>query len=315
MRRQLVIPAFGPHSSVEMPALSALLRRADRVERHPDWRRAVLARVAPQWQNDDLAPAVVVAALLGDIPPSGTALCLASPVHVVAGMSRVHLHDCGQLILRDAERDELIGSFRHMFGDEAIALHTAGDALLLRAPFAAATTDDDPGRLAGQALERQSARNADERALRLLGAELEMWLASLALNQQRERRGELPVNGLWLWGGGRMPDRALAAGASPPLLACGTDIWFQGLMKMLGCTDLPVSNTWDELPAGDVICQTSDIVKLESDWFAPALRDLKSGRLRELELLLDGDLWRVHRRSLSLLWRRPCSWSVRMAAT
>ena len=47
----------------------------------------------------------------------------------------------------------------------------------------------------------------DARHWRRLLAEIEMILYSHPVNQQREARGELPVNSLWLWGAGAMPER------------------------------------------------------------------------------------------------------------
>jgi len=54
---------------------------------------------------------------------------------------------------------------------------------------------------------------ADSRRWRTLLAEIEMILFSHPVNQQREARGELPINSLWLWGGGRLPDKVDKTGA------------------------------------------------------------------------------------------------------
>jgi len=59
-------------------------------------------------------------------------------------------------------------------------------------------------------------------ALRRLGAEIEMWLHEHPVNAVRARRGEAPVTGLWLWGGGpspgnEAPTNARASGGAPTL--------------------------------------------------------------------------------------------------
>jgi hypothetical protein len=41
-------------------------------------------------------------------------------------------------------------------------------------------------------------------------SEIEMWLHTLPLNAQRERRGAVPISTLWLWGGGHSPREPLA---------------------------------------------------------------------------------------------------------
>ena len=47
----------------------------------------------------------------------------------------------------------------------------------------------------------------DSRHWRSLLAEIEMILFSHPINQQREARGELPVNSVWLWGEGQLPEK------------------------------------------------------------------------------------------------------------
>lgn len=47
----------------------------------------------------------------------------------------------------------------------------------------------------------------DSRRWRSLLAEIEMILYSHPVNQQREARGELPVNSVWLWGEGELPEK------------------------------------------------------------------------------------------------------------
>ncbi len=53
----------------------------------------------------------------------------------------------------------------------------------------------------------------DARRWRTLLAEIEMILYSHPVNQQREARGELPVNSLWLWGGGTLPEKVQISGS------------------------------------------------------------------------------------------------------
>jgi hypothetical protein len=87
-----------------------------------------------------------------------------------------------------------------------------------------------------------------------VGAEIEMWLHDHAVNDARSRRGELPITGLWLWGGGPAVDTsavALAesaparrnaltghsgAVATAPLsdIAFGRDAYLQGLWAAHG---------------------------------------------------------------------------------
>ena len=57
-------------------------------------------------------------------------------------------------------------------------------------------------------------------ALRRLGAEMEIWLHEHAVNRLRSERGELPVTGLWLWGGGTLaPAPRVPCACRRPMIA------------------------------------------------------------------------------------------------
>jgi hypothetical protein len=230
--------------------------------------------------------AATIAALTMPALRPGAGVCLATPVHAVVGISRVYLHAAGVLRL-DPEQSALFrAAFAQEFGSDNLRLHALRDGWLLEAPCAMVADADDPANLLGAPLERAVATTAEQRALRLLGAEIEMWLAGMALNRERERRGEPVINQLWFWGG--------------------------------GVVTLPSAQRWGELQGGEKMLALISAVapdtgalqleQLEADWFAPALRDLQSRRITALQLRFGGDAWQVRRRPWSGLWRRARPW-------
>jgi hypothetical protein len=305
----------GPPS---LPALTQLARRARRLPDAADWRAGVLAALgAPS----DLPAAALAARAVG--LPEGSALCFAAPLHLVAGISRVHLPPGGWSLLPADEEQQWCADFNAEFGGPDLQLHVAaaGGGWLLQAPFAAAARDAAPETLTGAPLERHAAGSGDERALRRLAAEAEMWFAAHALNRQRERRGQPPINALWLWGGGRAG--ALPALAAPSMIATAgmPDAWLAGLaahspasLRMAGSFDAAMRAAPAAaaggihallVPAPDGQGPTRQYWEsVEENWIAPAWRALQAGEIDGLRLQIGRTAWQLPARGLFNWLRR-----------
>ncbi|HMA12612.1 MAG TPA: hypothetical protein VKO83_12035 [Steroidobacteraceae bacterium] len=313
----LVIPAMPRTAQTArealpaLPALSELLRLADGADRDADWRSGLLRDLGAGAQPN-LPEAVVAAGALRI--PAGSSVCLAAPVHAVAGMHRVHLHAAGILELQDDERAALAEGFAAQFGPE-LRLHAAGNQWLLEALCAVAADDTDPAGWAGAPLERQPASSPEQRQLRRLGAEIEMWLAEQPVNERRRRRGQLPVNLLWLWGGGVV--RARQVPPAPPavqLFGDASDAWLAGCAALAGGVVKPLPAGWSGVEDGGAVVvlhsspDAPGIEAWDSAWFAPALEDLRAGRLPALRLRVGRRLHEVRDGSLRRLLRRRQPW-------
>lgn len=299
-----------------LPGLSRLLRRARRLPDAPDWRAGVLTALGGP---ADL-PAAALAACAAGIAP-GRPLCLAAPLHLVAGISRVHLPPGGRPLLGAEEEQAWCTAFNAEFGGDGVRLHVAapGGGWLLEAPFAAAARDAAPEGLVGAPLERRAAGSGEERALRRLLAEAEMWFAAHALNQQRERRGERPINALWLWGGALA--QSVPALAEPGYIAATgqPDAWLAGLAAHAGVPlaagggfeaalrAMPSSGegiTALLVPAADGHEPARRYwQRVEEEWIAPALHAFEAGNIAGLRLQLGRTAWQLPRRGL-LGWLR-----------
>lgn len=312
----LVIPAFPRTADAALgalpplPALGELLRLADASGPDADWRSGLLRDLGARVSR--VPEAVVAAAALG--VPGGRNVCLAAPVHAVAGLHRVHLHAAGILSLTLDERAEMAAGFAAQFGGEP-RLHGAGNQWLVEADWAGAADETDPADWAGAPLERRPASGAEQRQLRRLGAEVEMWLADLPLNARRRSRGQLPVNLLWMWGGGQVPVSGVATAAPAiRLFGAGEDAWVAGCAALWGGSVLPLPAAWsgiDErdcavvLPAADDAAQ---LLEREEAWFAPALEALRAGRLESLRLRIGRRVHHVRRGGIRRLLRRRRAW-------
>jgi hypothetical protein len=142
---------------------------------------------------------------------------------------------------------------------------------------------------------------------RNLLSEVEMALHEHEVNLEREANGDLPVNSMWLWGGGTAPEQITRA--QPPLFsddALLTGYWYAatGVTEpwfgdIAACIDKSVAGFVAETPEFD------DCSSLLEDCLSELREALRSGRLSSLTLLFRDGIRAHVRRSHSLrVWRR-----------
>jgi hypothetical protein len=190
------------------------------------------------------------AAIPASLAP-GTVAWMATPMHLVAGMTSVHVDRRSILRLDASDQQMLAADFQRVFHDSGFNLQPleAGDFLML-GPAMPITDAEEPARALGGSLGQHADSST---ALRRLGAEIEMWLHGHPVNDTRSRRGEPPVTSLWLWGAGAVTGRgdvgATAAehvpaadspAAADGALAFGRDSYLQGLRALGGAIVSPL---------------------------------------------------------------------------
>ncbi|HXW75375.1 MAG TPA: hypothetical protein VEK10_11240 [Steroidobacteraceae bacterium] len=299
--------------------------------------RAWLAQQLARADLAQVAPARIAAAVLAE-PQAQSAQAatywIATPLHLTAGLARVHLDHRGVLALSAAERATLATAFAGTFGSSGFSLTPlpSGD-FLLKTPGVGALRTVEPARCIGSDLAEALPQGAAAAALRRLVAEIEMWLHAHPLNEARQQRRELPVTTLWLWGAEGQALARTAGAARPPLpLAYGRDAWLEGLWRLEG-------DTWRTLPAhledvlaesqaerGLIVAQVAAalqgspqssaadaLARLDERFIAPALAALPRGRLARAVLVVNDVRVALGRTSRFKLWRRPRAGLARFA--
>jgi hypothetical protein len=159
--------------------------------------------------HDDLAgvaPAVIAAA---SVAPADSTVWIATPVHLIAGLTSLHIDRRSMLRLSAEDLASFAQDFNRTFGDTDLYLAPlANGEFLMRGPATLIAATTEPARALVADLETALPKGSDSKAIKRLGAEIEMWLHAHPLNETRRRRGELPVSTLWLWGGGALANRA-----------------------------------------------------------------------------------------------------------
>ena len=278
----------------------------------------------------DLAGVSVAAVAAAATSTDAATRWIATPVELVAGLTRVHLDRRGIVRLTPQEQAALADSFQRTFAGSGLTLQPLSDGQFLAVtPGIAAVATTEPARCVGGLL-RVPQGPAAAPLLRLI-AEIEMWLHGAALNAARTARGAAAVTGLWLWGA---TGAALPAVRPPPGLAdvgrpgatavFGTDAFVSGLLSLDGralqrLPERPAAVFADpsaertgvvvelarELPGEETWSLPAAMAALDRRLIQPAVAALRDGAFGKLTLIANDTRIAVGRRSGMKRWRRP----------
>jgi hypothetical protein len=282
------------------PMLERLVARAGDASRVEDWRIEAFRVIAPGAQRLPSIAATLVPEVGSGADPAAWA-CIATPVHLSAGMRSVTMAADGILSLAPGEAAALSADFNRVFGGAGVRLSVGREALL------SCLFDDrieavtrDPAEAAGNDVFGFQPSGPDGARLRRLMSEMEMWLFDHPVNHARAAQERRRVTGLWLWGGGPTgealpPVRGWCAGDDPFFAAFGSEHEFPHAAGggVVVCAEQPGSNEWREI---------------ERRWLVPAVAALGAGRLKRLDLSAADRCFSVGKGLSLRFWRRPRPW-------
>ncbi len=301
-----------------LPGLERIVRFGTREPLAQGW-RTWLARWLGRADLAGVAPARIAAAVHPGMARAQGTLWLAAPVHLSAGLSRVHLDHRGLLYLRPEEQLQLAQDFARDFAGSGFVLMPATPReLLLLTPGVEAVATQEPARFAGQDVNEALPRGPAAAGLRRTWTEAEMWLHAHPLNQARA----VPLTALWPWGALGTAAAPAPVAAVAPLRAFALDAYVRGLWQMcrLSCQALP-PDSGAVIEAGaaatvlvaevGLLMQESAqvgfpeaLAQLDARYLQPALAALRAGRLHSLRLIANDRSFRLERRSRLKFWRR-----------
>lgn len=276
--------------------------------------------------SDAGATATVAAAAVPALRPSASGGWVATPMHLIVGMTSVHVDRRSLLRLDAADQQAIAADFQRVFHDSGFHLQPleAGDFLML-GPAMAPADVEEPARAMGASLARQASVNP---VLRKLGAEIEMWLHDHSINDARRRRGEQPVTALWLWGGGAIAAAGVGvhsrgAQARSPDMAFGRDSYLQGLWALQGGIVSPLPQQLEDVfsyPHAQraalvieigVMLQSNPkwtffeaLVEIDRRFITPAVEALNAGRYNRLVVLANDNELTLRASDRFKFWRR-----------
>jgi hypothetical protein len=306
----LLLPACARFAGLRLPdAVARALGRADRMATGEPGERAQLLR------HFDLLPrGWPVAALTRDLDAGDAATSAwlrADPAWVRPDINGARLMACGDMLrLTQEDADALLPALRPLFGDVGFIFDAPTPARwYLRLPLdARLPAFVDPADALGadmfDHLPGTDDPSSEARRWRALANEAQVVLHNHPWNARRAAAGKPPVNALWFWGAGVLPDhvttrhsrlqsndpfaRALAGAAG----IVHADRGAIDIVTQDGLHDLRDAGPAEALDA----------------WLAPVFSAVGTGTLRQASLdFADGTGFVIERRQHWRLWRKPIS--------
>ena len=228
----------------------------------------------------------------------------ADPAYVRADISGGRMLACGELGLSMDDCAALIAPMRSMFGDEGfpISAPVPNRWYLMLPKESKFPVFDPPSDVLGDDLEPHLPAGDSGRRWRRLLNESQVILHNHPLNEQRIAQGKPPVNSLWFWGGGVLPDFVRIADRIH-----SDDILFQGLADIAKQPASPVPARYaPSLREADTLVDlrsARDIATVARDWIAPAHAGLRGTDTLQLDFD-DGTVFTIRRSQRWRFWRR-----------
>ena len=275
------------------PEVARLLGRGDRFDAAAPGERAQLLR------HFDLLPRgwpIAAITRQADAGDAGDRLWLrADPAYVRVEATGARLQGWSRLGLEREEADELLSVLRPIFGDAGMELSapTPERWYLSLARGAGLPEFVEPAEALGADLFAQLPPGPEGRRWRALFNEAQVLLHQHPRHATRLDAGKAPVNALWFWGAGSLPDSARAVSARALM---STDAELLALASLAGLETATAAG------AGVLLD-----LRHQREWarIERVLLDaLAQGDGLELDFA-DGARWRLARNQRWRFWRRP----------
>jgi hypothetical protein len=307
----LLLPAGDRFAGMRLPdPLARALGRADRMAAGEAGERAQLLRHFELLPRGWPVAALTRQVDAGDAAPSQW--LRADPAWVRPEINGARLFACGEgLQLAQQDVDALLPALRPLFGDAGFPIDApAPSRWYLRLPPGARLpgfvepVDALGADLFDSLVGTEGAADAESRRWRSLLSEAQVVLHNHPWNARRAAAGKPPVNSLWFWGGGRLPDHV----SSRHACVQSDDTLLRALAAAAELALAPRAPHFDP-PAGDGLFDLRDLrdpSALIGQWLAPAVDALRRGGLERLDLdLADGSGFASTHSQRWRLWRRP----------
>lgn len=259
-----------------------------------------------QWPGTGLPAAALTRSL--DAADAGQGAWMrADPAYVRPDLTSVRLLACGDLAQTAAETMALLRELKPIFGDSGVPIDAPVPSRWYLSGSAASGFPDcpPPDEIFGDDLKLHWPQGAAGKRWRLLLNEAQVVLHNHPLNAARIARGAVPINSLWFWGAGQLPD-GVRSRCSRVLTPDPVMLALAGLSGGLGeAPDLAVIGTHAD-DSGDlgIDLRWARAGVLERDWLQTLDAALRRRQYEAIDLaFLSGERCTVKASHLRRFWR------------
>jgi hypothetical protein len=234
-------------------------------------------------------------------------IAAADPIHLEPRLDFLRLHALEGPQSPNTDLRAIVDFLQECLGPESVfAFAQIGQYAYLRGDQPIATAEVSASAIDGLEPDMFMPSGEEASGYLALSSELQMSLHDHEINLRREEEGLMPVNSIWLWGGGMAPQKAVKP--LPPFI--GEDPLFQGYWK--SCTG--VVAPWPGSFADCLEIAVQDFVALPPgddalvNYLSELREQLRRGRIDRLMLLFrDGLSARIGRFDAFHIWRKTSS--------
>lgn len=319
------------------PSLAMLLGRGKRVGEHAsdEFARALpheywllgqrFGQETPHGNSGHLPLATHLAKAKGITLEAGFWFIL-QPFHLHVARDHLVLTDPRQLKISEDESHILFDTAQSLFAEVGKTLLYADAGLwLLHADDWHELQTASPDAACGHNVDIWMAQGERARDWRRLQNEVQMHWHNHAINDERAARGQKPINSVWLWGGAATEDvdtrrfdvihtsSNAGSAATNGLLASLQAHQASGVDALLASTTarplLLLDDLTETILAEDWAEWIARLNAMETQWFAPLLEALRTGRIRQFGITLGHHAALRHidvsASSLRKFWKKP----------
>ncbi len=307
-----------------LKALETLLARADRSTAEPKSYYPCISELMGLECESKHIPVAAVSRYADSGLKDQRVWMHVDPVYIEADKDRLILRGNSMLDLDTDESSTLLQGLNDLYAEDGWQFESYNNerwyVSLTKLPASSFHSLSDAR---GRSVEPFMPSGADQTHWHRFINEVQMYLHAAESNQQRLEQQQYPVNSVWCWGPGQLPDSIIS-----PWQAVYTDEPFcKGLAMLAGVLvysppprveSVIEENSSDQINrlvvlspdeadmlSMDTRHHTDRLIKLETAWFKPLLQALKQGRIASLGLqTCEGHCYRLKKLGLSKIWRR-----------